>query len=200
MARTAFPAAIIAVLALLPVPAPAQDGCRLCYGSPGSTPGERPLSIEIFADLSLGKLAMTGRGGGSVAALPQRKLEHEHRSARVGALQKKPSAHALSKPARDRQPKPCAIGAVGGAGVDQPPAGPVLPVLGRTLCQRPDLTRHNGKTRACLASACCFNPSRVQELSVKKVGNLFGKRRGKHHCLSFGRQKFKNTQELWSET
>lgn len=71
MARTAFPAAIIAALALLPVPAPAQDGCRLCYSSPGAVPGERPLSIDIFADLSLGKLAMTGRGGGSVTVDPE---------------------------------------------------------------------------------------------------------------------------------
>ncbi len=70
MARTAFPAAIIAALALLPAPAPAQDGCRLCYSSPAATPGERPLSIEIFADLSMGKLAMTGRGGGSVTVDP----------------------------------------------------------------------------------------------------------------------------------
>lgn len=71
MARTMFPVAIIAVLALLPMPAPAQDSCRLCYSSPGSTPGERPLSIEIYADLSLGKLALTGRSGGSVTVDPE---------------------------------------------------------------------------------------------------------------------------------
>lgn len=70
MARLAFPAALIAVLAVLPVPAGAQEGCRLCYSSPGATPGEAPLTIEIYADLSLGKLAMTGRGGGSVTVDP----------------------------------------------------------------------------------------------------------------------------------
>ena len=45
-------------------PAWAQSDCRLCY-SDAAKPGERPLALEIFADLNFAKLAMTGREGGS---------------------------------------------------------------------------------------------------------------------------------------
>ena len=56
---------LIAAALLLTAPAAAQDGCRLCYGDPGTAPGERPLSIEIWSDLNFSKLALTGRSGGS---------------------------------------------------------------------------------------------------------------------------------------
>lgn len=60
-------ALIAAVLLLAPVPLAGQDACRLCYADPAAKPGERPLTIEIWADLSFAKLAMTGPGGGSAA-------------------------------------------------------------------------------------------------------------------------------------
>jgi len=50
---------------LLAAPLAAQDSCRLCYSEPGTKPGERPLTIEIWADLNFSKLALTGRSGGS---------------------------------------------------------------------------------------------------------------------------------------
>ena len=50
---------------LLCAPAAAQDSCRLCYGDSTAKPGERPLTIEIWADLNFSKLALTGRQGGS---------------------------------------------------------------------------------------------------------------------------------------
>ncbi len=50
----------------LAAPTAAQGDCRLCY-SDSNRPGERPLTLEIFADLNFAKLAMTGREGGSVA-------------------------------------------------------------------------------------------------------------------------------------
>jgi len=53
------------ILALvLAVPVAAQSDCRLCYNDTAK-PGERPLALEIFADLNFAKLAMTGREGGS---------------------------------------------------------------------------------------------------------------------------------------
>lgn len=58
-------ALILAALALPALPAAGQEACRLCYSGPGAKPGERPLTIEIWADLSFAKLAMTGRSGGS---------------------------------------------------------------------------------------------------------------------------------------
>ncbi len=48
----------------LAAPAAASGDCRLCY-SDSARPGERPLALEIFADLNFAKLAMTGREGGS---------------------------------------------------------------------------------------------------------------------------------------
>lgn len=48
----------------LTAPAAAQSDCRLCYSDSGK-PGERPLTLEIFADLNFAKLALTGREGGS---------------------------------------------------------------------------------------------------------------------------------------
>ncbi|MFN9376714.1 MAG: DUF4402 domain-containing protein [Novosphingobium sp.] len=48
----------------LAAPAAAQSDCRLCYSDSGK-PGERPLTLEIFADLNFAKLALTGREGGS---------------------------------------------------------------------------------------------------------------------------------------
>ena len=56
----------LAALLLTALPASGQDACRLCYSEPGGKPGERPLAIEIWADLSFAKLAMTSRSGGSV--------------------------------------------------------------------------------------------------------------------------------------
>lgn len=53
------------ILALvLAAPAAAQSDCRLCYSETGK-PGERPLTLEIFADLNFAKLALAGRDGGS---------------------------------------------------------------------------------------------------------------------------------------
>lgn len=63
MARTL--ALTFAALVLTALPANGQEACRLCYSEPGAKPGERPLTIEIWADLSFAKLAMTGRTGGS---------------------------------------------------------------------------------------------------------------------------------------
>ena len=57
--------ALGAALLLLGAPAAAQDSCRLCYGDGATAPGERPLTIEIWADLNFSKLALTGRSGGS---------------------------------------------------------------------------------------------------------------------------------------
>lgn len=54
-----------AALLALAAPAAGQDTCRLCYSSEPSRPGERPLTLEINADLSIGKLAMAGEGSGS---------------------------------------------------------------------------------------------------------------------------------------
>jgi Domain of unknown function (DUF4402) len=69
MARTL---ALLALALLLPaLPAGAQESCRLCYSDPAAKPGERPLTIEIWADLSFAKLALTGRSGGSAAVDPQ---------------------------------------------------------------------------------------------------------------------------------
>lgn len=68
MVRTLLlPLALFALTA----PASAQEGCRLCYSDPAAKPGERPLQLEIFADLSFSKLAMTGQGGGSATVEPQ---------------------------------------------------------------------------------------------------------------------------------
>ena len=54
---------MLTILALvLAAPAAAQNDCRLCYSE---RPGERALSLEIFADLNFAKLALTGRDGGS---------------------------------------------------------------------------------------------------------------------------------------
>ena len=55
----------LAALLLTALPANGQEACRLCYSAPGAKPGERPLTIEIWADLNFAKLAMTGRTGGS---------------------------------------------------------------------------------------------------------------------------------------
>lgn len=63
MARTL--ALTLAALSLTALPATGQEACRLCYSEPGAKLGERPLTIEIWADLSFAKLAMTGHGGGS---------------------------------------------------------------------------------------------------------------------------------------
>lgn len=53
------------LLALVPAaPAVAQGDCRLCY-SEGGKPGERPLTLEVFADLNFARLALAGQDGGS---------------------------------------------------------------------------------------------------------------------------------------
>lgn len=54
----------LAIGLALAAPAAAQSDCRLCYSDSGK-PGERPLTLEIFADLNFAKLALTGRDGGS---------------------------------------------------------------------------------------------------------------------------------------
>jgi hypothetical protein len=61
----------LALLCLMLVPAPlgAQEACRLCYSSGGEA-GERPLTIEISADLSFSRLALNGSGGGSAEIDP----------------------------------------------------------------------------------------------------------------------------------
>lgn len=66
MVRTLALAAAI----MLCAPAQAQESCRLCYGDASATPGERPLTIEIWADLNFSKLAVTGRTGGSAELSP----------------------------------------------------------------------------------------------------------------------------------
>lgn len=58
-------------LLLVSLPAEAQEGCRLCYSDPAAKPGERALQLEIHADLSFSKLALTGRGGGSATIDPR---------------------------------------------------------------------------------------------------------------------------------
>ncbi len=58
-------ALLIAALLLPSAPALGQEGCRLCYADPMAKPGERPLTIEIWADLSFAKLALVSRSGGS---------------------------------------------------------------------------------------------------------------------------------------
>lgn len=63
MGRTlAFACTAVLLTAL---PAVGQEACRLCYSEGSGKPGERPLSIEIWADLSFAKLALTSRSGGS---------------------------------------------------------------------------------------------------------------------------------------
>ena len=70
MRRTATPV-LIGLLALTSVPLGAQEGCRLCYSSGTAQSGERPLAIEIFADLSFSRLALTGETGGTAEIDPQ---------------------------------------------------------------------------------------------------------------------------------
>lgn len=64
MARSlALPAVVAALFFALPVTA--QEACRLCYSDPSTPAGERPLTIEIWADLSFSRLALASSGGGS---------------------------------------------------------------------------------------------------------------------------------------
>jgi hypothetical protein len=56
--------ALLALALTLAAPAAAQSDCRLCYSDSGR-PGERPLALEIFADLNFARLALTSRDGGS---------------------------------------------------------------------------------------------------------------------------------------
>jgi hypothetical protein len=56
---------LIGLLVMTSAPLSAQEGCRLCYDSPAARSGERPLAIEISADLSFSRLALTGETGGS---------------------------------------------------------------------------------------------------------------------------------------
>lgn len=64
--RISLTAVVLAGLAAA-YPLAAQESCRLCYGSGPVAQGERPLRIEIFADLSFSKLALSGHSGGSAA-------------------------------------------------------------------------------------------------------------------------------------
>lgn len=56
---------LAATVLLVVLPARAQDDCRLCYAE--SAPGERPLNLEIWTDLSFARLALLSRSGGSAA-------------------------------------------------------------------------------------------------------------------------------------
>lgn len=58
-------ALVIVTLLLAALPARAQDSCRLCYAE--GAPGERPLTLEIWTDLSFARLALLSRSGGSAA-------------------------------------------------------------------------------------------------------------------------------------
>lgn len=60
---------IAAALLALSVPGTAQDACRLCFADPVAA-GERPLGLEIWADLNFSKLALAGREGGSAVVDP----------------------------------------------------------------------------------------------------------------------------------
>jgi len=53
------------------VPAAAQDACSLCTSPDGGTVAERPLTIEIYADLVFSRLALSGSGQGTAAIDPQ---------------------------------------------------------------------------------------------------------------------------------
>jgi Domain of unknown function (DUF4402) len=55
---------LLCLLALAATPLGAQEACRLCY-SAGGAEGERPLTIEIHADLAFSRLALSGGGNGS---------------------------------------------------------------------------------------------------------------------------------------
>jgi Domain of unknown function (DUF4402) len=61
--------ALIGLLTLTAAPLGAQDACRLCYSSGGEA-GERPLAIEIHADLAFSRLALNGSGSGSAEIDP----------------------------------------------------------------------------------------------------------------------------------
>lgn len=56
---------------LATAPLAGQESCRLCYSDMNAKPGERPLNIEIWADLNFSRLALTGRSGGSATLDPQ---------------------------------------------------------------------------------------------------------------------------------
>ena len=60
---------LLGLLVLAATPLGAQEACRLCYSSGGEA-GERPLTIEIHADLSFSRLALTGSGSGSAEIDP----------------------------------------------------------------------------------------------------------------------------------
>ena len=60
---------LLLCLLALATPASAQEACRLCYSSGGES-GEHPLTIEIHADLSFSRLALSGSGGGSAEIDP----------------------------------------------------------------------------------------------------------------------------------
>ena len=63
---------------LLAAPAGAQEGCRLCYGDAAAVPGERPLTIEIWADLSFSKLALSGRESASAEVSASGEIGRAH--------------------------------------------------------------------------------------------------------------------------
>ena len=56
--------ALLILAIALATPTAAQGECRLCYSDSGK-PGERPLELEIFADLNFARLALAGHEGGS---------------------------------------------------------------------------------------------------------------------------------------
>lgn len=61
---------IAAAILLAASPSSGQESCRLCFASAAGSPGERPLSVEVWADLNFSRLALTGRDGGSAVLDP----------------------------------------------------------------------------------------------------------------------------------
>ncbi len=60
---------LLSLLVLVATPLGAQEACRLCYASGGES-GDRPLTIEIHADLSFSRLALSGGGSGTAEIDP----------------------------------------------------------------------------------------------------------------------------------
>lgn len=70
MVRPILPFAVLALLASS-APAVGQEPCRLCFGSDGGSPGEQPLTIEIYTGLAFSRLALNGASTGSAVIDPQ---------------------------------------------------------------------------------------------------------------------------------
>ncbi len=70
MVRLSLSFTMLTLMALC-TPALGQEACGLCFGPAEAAAGERPLSIEIHADLSFSRLALAGSGAGSAVIDPQ---------------------------------------------------------------------------------------------------------------------------------